>query len=340
MERTVQLSVIIPVYNAAGTVCRSLDSIYAQGLDPQEFEVICVDNCSPDNSVEVLEGYSYKGAHPENLQVIKHSVNKGPGGNRNTGIKTAKGKWLMFCDADDFFMEGSLKKLLAVADEDPNLDTVMFDICRGDGEGTMYNTDVYSSQNLDTRTMTGAEFLQKIPVTFTPWCYLYRRDHMLSNGFLFAEYERGEDTDFVLRYTARAKAIRFVPLVVYHYTVWPGQACSIMGVDLISSGCRCTKRVFDAALAERENSINASNAIMKYATYIYRQRLTRWVWRLPSYKDIKAGLTESRFTEPTGDGLVDFCNRHVTITACVLTLMKPLLYAAWRLKRLLRGKHK
>lgn len=55
-----KLSVIIPVYNAAGTVCRSLDSIYSQGLDPQEFEVICVDDCSTDNSVEVMEAYARK----------------------------------------------------------------------------------------------------------------------------------------------------------------------------------------------------------------------------------------------------------------------------------------
>ncbi len=75
-----KLSIIIPVYNASATVCRSLDSIYSQGLDPEDFEVICVDDCSTDNSVEVLRGYCYAGAHPGNLRVVRHLVNKRQGG--------------------------------------------------------------------------------------------------------------------------------------------------------------------------------------------------------------------------------------------------------------------
>lgn len=75
-----KLSVIIPVYNAVGTICRSLDSIYAQGLDPREFEVICVDDCSTDSSVDVLNRYLYEGVHPDNLKVIRHPVNTRQGG--------------------------------------------------------------------------------------------------------------------------------------------------------------------------------------------------------------------------------------------------------------------
>ena len=55
-----KLSIIIPVYNAAGMVGRTLDSIYSQGLDNKDFEVICVDDCSTDNSVEVMEAYAHK----------------------------------------------------------------------------------------------------------------------------------------------------------------------------------------------------------------------------------------------------------------------------------------
>lgn len=331
-----KLSIAIPVYNAAGTVCRSLDSIYSQGLDPQEFEVICVDNCSSDNSVEVLEGYRYKGNHPANMQVVRHSVNKGPGGNRNTGIKTAKGKWLLFLDADDLFVGGgNLKKLLAVADAEPELDTIMFDICRGDGEGNLFRTDTYTPMHLDTRTMTGPEFLQEIPVPYTPWNYMYRRDHLLSTGVFFAEFERLEDTDFVLRHTAQSKAIRFVPLVVYYYTLWPGQATSVMSADVIRGFFHMNKRLFDAAIAERERSYVASEALMRHTIYYYRAHVSRFYWRLPSYKDIRQCLAEGRFTAPTGDRLVDFCNRHVTLTAVVLTLCKPALtVAAWMMKKM------
>ena len=51
-----KLSVIIPVYNAAAFIGRALDSIYSQGMKDDDFEVICVDDCSPDNSYEVMTG--------------------------------------------------------------------------------------------------------------------------------------------------------------------------------------------------------------------------------------------------------------------------------------------
>ena len=74
---------------------------------------------------------------------------------------------------------------------------------------------------------------------------------------------------------------------------------------------------------------------MRHATYRYRQSLKRYLWRLPSYKDIKQCLAESRFTAPTGDRLVDFLNRHVTFTAVMLTLCKPVLTAAaWIRKKI------
>ena len=122
-----KLSVIIPVYNAAAFIGRALDSIYSQGMKEEDFEVICVDDCSPDNSYEVMMGYLHEGHHPENLIILRHSVNKRTGGARNTGIRAARGKWILFLDPDDFYLPDTLNKLLDAAEEDPRLDTVMFD---------------------------------------------------------------------------------------------------------------------------------------------------------------------------------------------------------------------
>lgn len=331
-----KLSVIIPVYNAVGTICRSLDSIYAQGLDPREFEVICVDDCSTDTSVDVLNRYLYEGVHPDNLKVIRHPVNTRQGGGRNTGIRAAEGKWILHLDNDDFFVEGSLKKLLEVAESDPSLDTVMFDSCIGDGTQPCA-TSSYIPLHLDTQTMTGVEFLQRIPVPWCPWSYLYRRDHLLSTGLFFAEHVRFEDSDFVLKYTARSLAIRFLPLVVYYHTIHPGQTSSVDNdPERIKDAMRIGYRVFDAAIKEKPHSPAASKAIMGHAAYMWRSCLKSYVWRLPSYKDIKAMLSECRYTEPTGDRLVDFANRHITPVALVLTAGGPFLHVAARAKKHLR----
>ena len=72
------LSIIIPVYNGAATIGRCLDSIYAQGLDEKQYEVICVDDCSPDPfSVAAIDNYKYKGCDliKEKISYINNQEN-------------------------------------------------------------------------------------------------------------------------------------------------------------------------------------------------------------------------------------------------------------------------
>lgn len=101
------VSVIIPVYNAAGTLSKCLDSICGQKLT-QGFEVICVNDGSTDGSADILSEYEKR--YP-NLVVIEEE-NRGGAGARNCGLQKAEGKYLFFLDADDFLPQGVLQKLL------------------------------------------------------------------------------------------------------------------------------------------------------------------------------------------------------------------------------------
>ena len=104
----VKLSFIIPIYNAERYLAECLDSIYATSVDKSVFEVICVNDCSPDCSREVV--MEYQKAH-KNLVLIDHSENKKAGGARNTGLLAAKGEYVWFVDADDRIRENCLKSL-------------------------------------------------------------------------------------------------------------------------------------------------------------------------------------------------------------------------------------
>lgn len=102
-------SIIIPVYNGIShdlPVC--LQSIWHQSLDSSVYEVVCVDDCSPDSTWGWLEEEATKHS---NLKIIRHSVNKRQGGGRNTGVKAAKGKYLLFIDQDDYYHQGALLKI-------------------------------------------------------------------------------------------------------------------------------------------------------------------------------------------------------------------------------------
>ena len=95
-----KFSVIIPCYNAASTIERALDSLTLQAFS--DWEVICIDDCSKDNTADVIMSYSDK--HKEALiTLLRNEKNSGPGVSRNNGIAIAKGEYLMFLDADDYY---------------------------------------------------------------------------------------------------------------------------------------------------------------------------------------------------------------------------------------------
>ncbi|MBQ9991316.1 MAG: glycosyltransferase [Lachnospiraceae bacterium] len=110
-----KLSVIVPVYNMAaeGKLNYCLDSLVNQTIS--NYEIIAVDDCSTDNSLEIL--YSYEKQYPEKVKVIASPINKKQGGAKNLGLKAAKGEWIGFIDSDDWVTADYYEKLLQKAEE-------------------------------------------------------------------------------------------------------------------------------------------------------------------------------------------------------------------------------
>jgi len=93
-EKNPTVSVIIPTYNRAHTIGRAIKSVLNQTY--QDFEIIVVDDGSTDNTEEVVKSFRDK-----RIRYIQHKKNKGAAAARNTGIKSAKGKYIAFQDSDD-----------------------------------------------------------------------------------------------------------------------------------------------------------------------------------------------------------------------------------------------
>lgn len=100
---TPTVSVIIATYKRAGVVPQAIRSVLRQSF--QNFEVIVVDDASPDNTREVVQSI---GDH--RVQYIRHAKNKGPSAVRNTGIRAAAGRYIAFLDDDDEWREDKLEK--------------------------------------------------------------------------------------------------------------------------------------------------------------------------------------------------------------------------------------
>lgn len=92
-----EISVIIPVYNAEKYIARCLDALIQQTF--RDIEVICIDDGSPDKCPQILDDYANKDSR---IRVI-HQPNAGAGPARNKGLDAAAGKYIMFCDSDDWY---------------------------------------------------------------------------------------------------------------------------------------------------------------------------------------------------------------------------------------------
>ena len=98
-----EISVIIPVYNSEKYLKKCLDSLLNQTF--KNFEIICVNDGSVDNSLKILEEYKLK----DNRIVLINSKNEGPGSARNKALDVAKGRYIIFVDSDDWVDEKCLE---------------------------------------------------------------------------------------------------------------------------------------------------------------------------------------------------------------------------------------
>lgn len=114
-----KISIIIPTYNRASLLKRSLDSVVNQN---SVFEVIIVDDCGKDNTKSIVESYKEK----LNIIYIRHSKNGGVNTARNTAIRNASGDWLVFLDDDDELVPNAINVISEKICKLPNNISVMY----------------------------------------------------------------------------------------------------------------------------------------------------------------------------------------------------------------------
>ena len=115
----IQVSIIIPSYNSAHFLHAAINSVLANSLMPEYYEIIIIDDGSTDNITEVLRQYDQH----ENIHLVSQQ-NKGLSSARNAGIHLAKGLYVVFLDADDIVMPEKLRLQLEFLEDNKNIDVV------------------------------------------------------------------------------------------------------------------------------------------------------------------------------------------------------------------------
>ena len=231
------VSVIIPMYNSAKFIPQTLESLLYQTM--QDFEVVVVDDCSTDNSVEVVESFAEK--FGGRLHVVKLPKNTGtPGLPRNVGIQFARGKYIAFLDSDDLFTKTALEELSKLAEKyqaevvqiynnfilwegnnkdinDPDM-TNMSELTNPKN----FTLQSYRKEKLTEPTFEPENIAERVRkwVTSFPnafwasWLLFYRRDFLITNQIFFPPMLTCEDASFAFEALCLAKRFLNVPNAV------------------------------------------------------------------------------------------------------------------------------
>jgi len=209
----VKLSVIIPVYNTEKFLPECIESIYSQNME--DFEVICVDDGSTDNSPNILRDYQKREL---NLIVISKN-NEGSGIARNLGLENSRGKYILFADSDDFYPADAFKTIFSKI-EKSEAEILIFGALTLDKN--RLRKGHYSAEKIPKRfrnkIFSGNDLkkdLFKIPSP--AWSKLYNREFLIKNDIQFQNVRAGQDQIFFLKSMLCASKIAVLNENLYCY---------------------------------------------------------------------------------------------------------------------------
>lgn len=219
----IKVSVIMPVYNARDFLAPAIDSVLCQTL--REIELICIDDGSTDGSLDILKEYQ---SSDDRVRIITET-NAGPGIARNNGIRRARGEYLAFLDADDFFEATLLEELYDLAEAN-SLDIALADY------------DVYNSRKATFERTVHAEYVSIfeggkvtskseypdqifLATNGAAWNKLFRTSFVLENRLAFLpDVKLYEDVYFMIGAMALAGRVAMVNKVLMHHRVYSEQS--------------------------------------------------------------------------------------------------------------------
>jgi glycosyltransferase involved in cell wall biosynthesis len=225
----IRISIIITLYKSEQYIAKCLDSVLNQDLPLEEYEIIVINDGSPDNSHQIALAYAGK---YDNIVVVSHE-NKGLGGARNTGVEYAKGKYVQFVDPDDFLEPNVLIPLLDKMDEG-DLDILRFNYQNVNEEYKIiqpYKYPKYNDDYSDTIT-NGITFLtERLGYACYVWQFIFKAGILIREGNRFKQGVYIEDTEWTPRILVQVERITSVDAIIYNYLLRNDSITTIAGKE-------------------------------------------------------------------------------------------------------------
>lgn len=207
----IKVSIIIPIYNVEKYLEECLESVINQTL--KEIEIICIDDCSTDNSSSILMKYE---TIDRRIKVLRNPINKGLSASRNAGLEVSKGEYIFFLDSDDMIEYNAMEALYIEAKKN-SLDCILFDeklIFENENlkkkfgydlsDRKLKNSDVYTGIDLIT------EFIENRQWNPMVSCQFWRKKYLLSNKLYFYNGILHEDELFSFIAIIKTNKIQYI----------------------------------------------------------------------------------------------------------------------------------
>ncbi|MFF9769692.1 CDP-glycerol glycerophosphotransferase family protein [Streptomyces sp. NPDC014636] len=207
-----RFSLIVPCFKVQGFLRECLDSVLRQSFD--DFELIAVDDCSPDGCGAILDEYA---ARDPRVKVLHLPENVGLGRARNAGMPEATGDYLFFLDSDDTLTPGALRAVADRLTEADEPDVLVFDYARTYWwGGTRRNVLAQVLAEAGADTFTAAEHPRILDLLMVVWNKVYRREFVTDNGFVFPPGYY-EDTPWTFPVMLSARRIAALDRICLNY---------------------------------------------------------------------------------------------------------------------------
>lgn len=281
----IKVSVIMPVYNAGKYLEKCLESVVNQTL--KEIEIICVDDGSTDNSIEILNRFAESDGR---IKIIKQQ-NLYAGAARNNGMKHASGKYFAFWDSDDFFELSALETLYKKCEKE-NADICLcgaYDYDNGANKTTI-NETILKRRYLPNEKVfcikTHPDYIFNVAAR-APWNKIVNAEFIKKNKIEFQNLKNSNDTYFSMICMYYAERITYVTAPLVYYRI--NNSESITGKAYTNPYCtfEAYKKIYGEII---------ENGISKKALQSFYSRLYNGLIRSIDIQNTDDGLLEAYST--------------------------------------------
>ncbi|MEI0796753.1 glycosyltransferase family 2 protein [Brachyspira intermedia] len=266
----IKVSVVLPIYNVEKYLPKCLESVINQTL--KDIEIICVNDCSPDNSENIIKEYAKK---DNRIKLINNEKNIGVGLSRNIGVDSSNGEYISFIDSDDFIESNYLESLYSTAkkyDADIVFTNNMYTVNESKGYIKPYyhnrlekwkkdfkdkcfegisNFNVSTNEKENTPEYPLVSSVNKI----------FKKDFIINNNLKFQNYIVAEDSEFFYKYLVYNPKMYYNNNAKYYYVQRKSSAVHSIEKDeiTVSDALSVFSNIFNFYKEKKVNLLKESN---------------------------------------------------------------------------------